>query len=47
VDSIRCSTQVYGLADGCGDFILNPTSDEQVKLNIVLKAITDTQGSTG
>jgi hypothetical protein len=47
VDSIHHPTQVYGLGDGCGDFIMDPTSDEQVKLDKVLQVIDDAQESTG
>ena len=47
VDSIRYPAQVYGLADGCGDFIMEPTSDERMKLDVVLKVIADTQESVG
>ena len=47
VDSIHHPAQVYGLADGCGDFIMDPTSDEKMKLDVVLKVIADTQESAG
>ena len=38
---------IDGLADGCGDYIMNPTSDEKMKLDVVLKVIADTQESAG
>ena len=47
VDSIHHPAQVYGLADGCGDFIMDQTSDEKMKLDVVLKVIADTQESAG
>jgi len=47
VDSIHHPAQVYGLADGCGDFIMDPTSDEKMKLDVVLKVIADTQEPVG
>jgi len=40
-------TQVYGFVGNCGNFIMNSTSEKQVKMNVVLYVIAVAQGSTG